>query len=53
MTTTTEQEIRAVIDERVAAVQAKDAGPLAAREADDVVTFDVLPPRGTRRPVRA
>src|SRR5919201_1618700 len=48
MTTTLEQEIHAVIDERVTAVQAKDAGPLAAREADDVVSFDVLPPLNAR-----
>jgi ketosteroid isomerase-like protein len=37
-----------VIDERVAAVHAKDAGPLAAREADDVVSFDVLRPLNAR-----
>lgn len=48
MTTTPEQEIRAVSDERVTAVQAKDTGPLAAREADDVVSFDVLPPLNAR-----
>lgn len=46
--TTPEQDIRAVIDERVAAVHAKDPGPLANREADDVVTFDVLPPLNSR-----
>ncbi len=39
-----EQEIRAVVDERVRAVRAKDPGPLAARVDPGVVTFDVLPP---------
>lgn len=39
-----EEELRQVVLERVAAVQAKDPEPLAARQAPDVVTFDVLPP---------
>jgi ketosteroid isomerase-like protein len=39
-----EEEIRAVVEERVAAVKAKDPGPLDERQADDIVTFDVLPP---------
>jgi ketosteroid isomerase-like protein len=47
MTTTPEQEIRAVIDERVGAVKAKDTNTGGA-EADDVVTFDVLTPLNAR-----
>jgi uncharacterized protein (TIGR02246 family) len=43
-----ESEIRAIIDERVAAVRAKDPQPLADRESDDIVTFDVLPPLNAR-----
>ena len=39
-----EQELRDLVEERVAAVHAKDGATLAARPADDVVTFDVLPP---------
>lgn len=50
MDETSEQQIRAVIDERVQAVRAKDPVPLAARHADDVVTFDVLPPLLRRGP---
>jgi uncharacterized protein (TIGR02246 family) len=46
--TTIEDEIRAVVDERVAAVRGKDPGPLAQRQAEDVVTFDVLPPLNAR-----
>jgi ketosteroid isomerase-like protein len=46
--TTAEQELRSVIDERVRAVRAKDPVPLAARQAGDVVTFDVLPPLRSR-----
>lgn len=45
-----EQEIRAVVEERVQAVRAKDPAPLAARHDDDVVTFDVLPPLLRRGP---
>lgn len=41
-------EIRAVVEERVAAVAAKDPRPLANRQHDDVVTFDVLPPLNSR-----
>jgi uncharacterized protein (TIGR02246 family) len=44
MTNDAEQEIRALIEERVAAVAAKDPEPLAARQHDDIVVFDVLPP---------
>jgi uncharacterized protein (TIGR02246 family) len=43
-----EDEVRALIDERVAAVKAKDPGPLAERLADAIVTFDVLPPLNAR-----
>lgn len=35
-------------EECVAAVRAKDRGPLAARQADDIVTFDLLPPLNAR-----
>ena len=45
-----EQQIRAVVDERVRAVRAKDPAPLAARQDEQVVTFDVLPPLLTRGP---
>lgn len=38
------EQLRAMIQERAAAVQAKDPAPLAARLSDDVITFDVLPP---------
>ena len=43
-----EEELRQVVLERVAAVHAKDPEPLAARQAPDVVTFDVLPPLHSR-----
>ena len=39
-----EQELRNLVAERVAAVRAKDAEALAARQADDIVIYDVLPP---------
>ena len=38
------EELRRLVAERVAAVHAKDPGPLAARQAPDLVFFDVLPP---------
>jgi ketosteroid isomerase-like protein len=44
MTKDAEQEIQALVEERVAAVAAKDPEPLAARQHDDIVVFDVLPP---------
>ena len=47
-----EQQLRAVIEERIEAVRRKDPAPLAARQAKGIVTFDVLPPlasRGTER----
>jgi uncharacterized protein (TIGR02246 family) len=43
-----EAELRAVVDERVAAVAAKDPAPLAARQHPDIVTFNVLPPLHAR-----
>ncbi|GAA3349977.1 nuclear transport factor 2 family protein [Amorphoplanes nipponensis] len=39
-----ETELRALVDERVAAVRAKDPKPLAARQHPEVVTYNVLPP---------
>ena len=46
--TAIEDEIRAVVDERIAAVRAKDPGPLARRQAGSISTFDVLPPLNSR-----
>lgn len=43
-----EQELRDLVDERVRAVRERDAATLLARPADDVVTFDVLPPLNSR-----
>lgn len=43
-----EEELRQVVLERVAAVRAKDPEPLAARQAPDVITFDVLAPLHSR-----
>lgn len=45
---TAHDEIRALIRERVDAIARRDAGALAAREAPDVRTFNVLPPLETR-----
>lgn len=44
MTTTAEQELRDLVDARVAAVHAKDRASLTAAHAADVVAFNVLPP---------
>lgn len=44
MTGNAEQELRDLVAERVAAVHAKDPAPLAARQAADVIAFNVLPP---------
>ncbi|MEU8233893.1 SgcJ/EcaC family oxidoreductase [Actinoplanes sp. NPDC048967] len=41
-------ELRALVEERIAAVRAKDPKPLAARQHPDVVTFNVLPPLHAR-----
>ncbi len=46
--TTAEAELRALVAERVAAVRAKDPAPLAARQAADVLVFDVLAPLRSR-----
>jgi len=43
-----EQELRDLVEERVRAVRDRDSATLAARPADDVITFDVLPPLNTR-----
>jgi uncharacterized protein (TIGR02246 family) len=45
-----EQQLRELVQERVAAVRAKNPDPLAARHAENVVTFDVLPPLMRRGP---
>ncbi|MBG0567570.1 YybH family protein [Actinoplanes aureus] len=42
-----EAELRALVEERVAAVAAKDPKPLAARQHPDVIEFNVLPPLHT------
>lgn len=44
MTGNAEQELRDLVAERVAAVHRKDPVPLAARQAEDVIAFNVLPP---------
>lgn len=43
-----EEELREIVRERVDAVHAKDPVRLAARQAPDIVTFDVLPPLHAR-----
>lgn len=43
-----EQEVRALLDERVAAVTAKDPAPLLARMADELDSFGVTPPHRVR-----
>ena len=45
---TAEQELRDLVEERVRAVRAKDRDALAGHPAEDVVTFDVLPPLNSR-----
>ncbi|WP_435202675.1 SgcJ/EcaC family oxidoreductase [Janibacter sp. GS2] len=44
----TDAEIRALLEERVQAVAAKDPAPLAARFADGLDSFGVLPPHRVR-----
>ena len=39
-----EEELRQLVLERVEAVRAKDPDPLDASQAEDVVTFEVIPP---------
>ena len=41
---TDEAQIRALLDERVQAIQAKDVDTLISAAAPDVVSFDALPP---------
>jgi uncharacterized protein (TIGR02246 family) len=48
MNAAAERELRGLVAERVAAVHTRDAATLAARPADDVITFDVLPPLNSR-----
>jgi ketosteroid isomerase-like protein len=43
-----EQELLDLVDERVRAVRERDGATLAARPAEDVITFDVLPPLNSR-----
>ena len=43
-TVNAEQELQELLDERVRAVKTKDVSEIRARPADDVITFDVLPP---------
>ncbi len=43
-----ERELRDLIEERVRAVRERDSATLAARPAEDVITFDVLPPLNSR-----
>ena len=45
---TAEQELRELVEERVAAVRTKDPTPLADRQDPDIVIFDVLPPLYSR-----
>jgi ketosteroid isomerase-like protein len=42
------EELRELVDERVRAVRTKDVTAIRARPADDVITFDVLPPLNSR-----
>ena len=42
--TQSESEIRKIIDERVAAIRARDAGSAVACLANDVVAFEMVPP---------
>ncbi|GGL89632.1 YybH family protein [Nakamurella endophytica] len=52
---TAEDELRALVDERVRAVRDRDVATLAGRPVTDVLSFDVLPPlraRGTGPMVR-
>ena len=44
MPSSAEQEIRAIIEDRVAAMAAKDAARAMRSMADDVVAFELVPP---------
>jgi uncharacterized protein (TIGR02246 family) len=41
-------ELRELVEERIAAVHAKDPKPLAARQHPDITTFNLLPPLHAR-----
>jgi ketosteroid isomerase-like protein len=43
-----EEELRQIVADRVAAICSKDSAALAESQAEDVITFDVLPPLRTR-----
>jgi ketosteroid isomerase-like protein len=43
-----ERELRDLINERVRAVRERDSATLDAHPAEDVITFDVLPPLNSR-----
>ena len=42
------EELRELVEERVRAVRTKDVAAIRTRPADDVITFDVLPPLNSR-----
>lgn len=42
------EELRDLVEERARAVRDRDEETLASRPADDVITFDVLPPLNSR-----
>jgi uncharacterized protein (TIGR02246 family) len=44
MDNSAERELRELVEERVAAVRAKDPAPLADRQHPDVIAFSVVPP---------
>jgi uncharacterized protein (TIGR02246 family) len=48
MSVEAEQELRDLVEERVAAVHTKDPKPLANRQDPDVITYNVLPPLHSR-----
>jgi hypothetical protein len=48
MGSSAEQELRELVEERVAAVRAKDPAPLADRLDPDLIAFGVLPPLHSR-----
>jgi uncharacterized protein (TIGR02246 family) len=48
MDNSAEQELRELVEERVAAVRAKDPAPLADRQHPDLIAFNVVPPLHSR-----
>jgi uncharacterized protein (TIGR02246 family) len=44
ISTSNEDQIRALVDDRVRAIHQKDVAALVARTAPDIVSFDALPP---------